>query len=95
MKQEDIEFIKEVKRSMNMQQHQVDRLWDVYLNTYGKYPNFERKKACGRCVQDVINQLFAEANNQPAPNVEEQYKDSEFKPADTLEGKRKGKRKDE
>lgn len=78
MKQESIEKIRQFKKQMHLQQHEKDQLWEIYLEQYGKYPNGE--KSCSRCLSDVLNDLWGVVINIPAPSIEEQFKDSIFKP---------------
>jgi hypothetical protein len=94
MNQKDKEFILELKKKLHIEYAVIDELWQIYLRTFGKYPNYEKKNACSRCIMDVINALYNHAMSLPQENIEEKFKDEKFKPADTLEGKRKRKDKE-
>lgn len=78
MKQESIEKIKQFKKQMYLQQYEKDQLWDIYLEYKGRYPNGE--KSCSRCLSDALNEVWNYINNLPVVTVEEQFKDSTFKP---------------
>jgi len=93
MEQKDIDFVIGLKQKMNVEQHSVNELWEVYLRTFGRYPNSEKRNACSRCVVNVLNEVHAVALNQPVPDIEEEFKNIPFKPAETPAGKRESKNK--
>lgn len=60
--QKDKDWLISLKRKMAIDQHAVEKLFEIYLKLHGKYPNYSKVNACGRCIVEVLDDAISKAS---------------------------------